>query len=124
MGGITLKNRNLLGAAKEGRNVVMKVASTTVIGLLSGVVVYIIGLGQANGLSSQLANVASQIHQNMLWIVLLSLLVPLVDYFVSTSLPATVIGYVARQPFRHLAGFFTGLSVGLLALILIAPQIL
>jgi hypothetical protein len=60
----------------------------------------------------------------MLWIVLLSLLVPLVDYFVSTSLPATIIGYVARQPFRHMAGFFTGLAVGLLALILMAPQML
>jgi len=71
-----------------------------------------------------LVNVASKIHQYMLWIVLLSLLVPLADYFVSTSLPATVIGFVTRQPFRHVAGFFTGLSAGLLALILFAPQVL
>jgi len=35
-----------------------------------------------------------------------------------------VIGFIARQPFRHIAGFFTGLAVGLLALILVAPQIL
>lgn len=103
---------------------VMKVASTTLIGLLTGFVIYVIGLGRANSLSPELANVGSKIHQNMLWIVLLSLLVPLADYFVSTSLPATIIGYVTRQPFRHLAGFFTGLAVGLLALILIAPQML
>ena len=103
---------------------VMKVASTTLIGLLTGFVIYVIGPGRANSLSPELANVASKIHQNMLWIVLLSLLVPLADYFVSTSLPATIIGYVTRQPFRHLAGFFTGLAVGLLALILIAPQML
>lgn len=103
---------------------VMKVSTTTVIGLVIGLVVGIIGLGRANGVSPQLANIASQIHQYMLWIVLLSLLVPLADYFVSTNLPTTVIGFVARQPFRHLAGFFTGLAVGLLVLILIAPQIL
>jgi hypothetical protein len=101
---------------------VMKVSTTTVIGLIAGFVIGIIGLGRANSVSPDLANVASKIHQYMLWIVLLSLLVPLADYFVSTSLPATVIGYVARQPFRHLAGFFTGLAVGLLALILFAPQ--
>jgi hypothetical protein len=102
----------------------MKVASTTVIGLLAGFVVYIVGLGRANSLGPELASAASIIHHGMLWIVLLSLLVPLVDYFVPTSLSATIIGYVARQPFRHMAGFFTGLAVGLLALILMAPQML
>ena len=102
---------------------VMKVSTTTVIGLVFGLAAGIIGLGRANSVSPQLANIASQIHQYMLWIVLLSLLVPLADYFVSTNLPTTVIGFVARQPFRHLAGFFTGLAVGLLVLILIAPQI-
>ena len=101
---------------------VMKVSTTTVIGLLAGFAVGVIGLGRANGVSPELANVASQIHQYMLSIVLLSLLVPLADYFVSTNLPTTVIGFLARQPFRHLAGFFTGLAVGLLVLILIAPQ--
>jgi hypothetical protein len=101
---------------------VMKVSTTTVIGLLAGFAIGIVGLGRANSVSPNLANVASKIHQYMLWIVLLSLLVPLADYFVSTSLPTTIIGFVARQPFRHLAGFFTGLAVGLLALILIAPQ--
>jgi len=101
---------------------VMKVSTTTVIGLLAGFAVGVIGLGRANGISPELANVASQIHQYMLSIVLLSLLVPLADYFVSTNLPTTVIGFLARQPFRHLAGFFTGLAVGLLVLILIAPQ--
>jgi len=60
----------------------------------------------------------------MLWIVLVSLLVPFFDYFVSTGLPTTVLGYITRQPFRHVAGFFTGLAVGLLALILFAPRIL
>ena len=104
--------------------VVMKVSTTTVVGLLAGLVIGIIGFGRANSVSPELANVASKIHQYMLWIVLLSLLVPLAEYFVSTSLPATIIGFVARQPFRHLAGFFTGLAVGLLALILFAPQML
>jgi len=102
---------------------VMKVSTTTVIGILVGFVIGIIGLGRANGVSLDLANVGSQIHQYMLWIVLLSLLVPLADYFVSTNLPTTVIGFITRQPFRHLAGFFTGLAVGLLALIILAPQI-
>ena len=103
---------------------VMKVSTATVIGLVVGFVIGIIGLGRANTVSPDLANVASKIHQYMLWIVLLSLLVPLADYFVSTSLPATIIGFVTRQPFRHIAGFFTGLAVGLLALIILAPQIL
>ena len=103
---------------------VMKVSTTTVIGLLVGFVIGIIGLGRATSVSPDLANAASKIHPYMLWIVLLSLLVPLADYFVSTNLPTTVIGFIARQPFRHLAGFFTGLAVGLLFLILIAPQML
>jgi len=101
--------------------VVMKVSTTTVVGLLAGVVIGIIGLGQTIAVSPELANVTSKIHQYMMWIVLLSLLVPLADYFVSTNLPTTIIGFIARQPFRHIAGFFTGLAVGLLALILLAP---
>ena len=101
----------------------MKVSTTTVIGLLAGFAIGVIGFGRANSVSPDLANVAPKIHQYMLWIVLFSLLVPLADYFVSTGLPATVIGYVTRYPFRHVAGFFTGLAVGLLALILIAPQL-
>jgi len=104
--------------------VVMKVSTTTVIGLLAGVVVGIIGLGRASlaSVSPQLANMTPWIGAHMLWIVLLSLLVPLLDYFVSTNLPTTIIGFVARQPFRHIAGFFTGLAVGLLAFIVLAPQ--
>ena len=101
---------------------VMKVSTTTVIGLVAGFVIGIIGLGRGNSVSPSLANVASKIHQYALWIVLLSLLVPLADYFVSTSLSTTIIGFVARQPFRHLAAFFMGLAVALLVLILIAPQ--
>ena len=105
---------------------VMKVSTTTVIGLLAGVVVGVIGLGRASlaNISPQLENVTPWIGGHMLWIVLLSLLVPLLDYFVSTNLPTTIIGFVARQPFRHIAGFFTGLAVGLLAFILLAPQML
>jgi len=102
----------------------MKVSTTTVIGLVVGFALGIIGLGRASSVSPELASVAPKIHQYMLWIVLLSLLVPLADYFVSTNLPTTIIGFVTRQPFRHVAGFFTGLAVGLLALILIAPQML
>ena len=101
---------------------VMRVSTTTVIGVLVGFVIGIIGLGRADSVSPDIANVASKINQYMLWIVLLSLLVPLADYFVSTGLPTTIIGYIARQPFRHIAGFFTGLAVGLIALILLAPQ--
>jgi hypothetical protein len=109
---------------EEESIVVMKVSTTTVIGVVCGFVVGLIGLGRGNGVSPDLANVAPKIHQYMLWIVLLSLLVPLADYFVSTGLPASVIGYVTRYPFRHLAGFFTGLAAGLLFLVLIAPQVL
>ncbi|MGP8128091.1 MAG: hypothetical protein ACLP9D_09820 [Candidatus Bathyarchaeia archaeon] len=101
----------------------MKVSTSTIIGLLAGFVIGIIGYGRANGVSPDIANMAPKIHQYMLWIVLLSLLVPLADYFISTGLPATIIGYVTRYPFRHVAGFFTGLAVGLLALIIFAPQI-
>jgi hypothetical protein len=100
----------------------MKVSTATVVGLLGGIAIGIVGLGRTSIVIPQLGNVAPRIHQYMLWIVLVSLLVPLADYFVSTNLPTTVIGYVARQPFRHIAGFFTGIAVGLLALILIAPQ--
>jgi len=108
---------------KEGIIVVMKVSTTTIIGILVGFAVGIVGLGRANNISPYLDNIAPKIHQCMFWVVLLSLLVPLADYFVSTNLPTTVIGYVTRQPFRHLAGFFTGLAIGLLALMLFAPQI-
>jgi hypothetical protein len=100
----------------------MKVSTTTVIGLLAGSVIGAIGLGPANSVSPGLANVASKIHPYMLWIVLLSLLVPLADYFVSTPLPTTILGFVARQPFRHLAAFFMGPAVALLFLVIIAPQ--
>jgi hypothetical protein len=102
---------------------VMKVSATTVLGLVAGFAIGVIGLGQANSVSPDLANVASKINPYMLLIVLLSLLVPLADYFVSTNLPTTIIGYLARQPFRHLAGFFTGIAVGLLAIIIIGPII-
>ena len=103
---------------------VMKVSTTTIIGLLVGVVVGIVGLGRASlaSVSPRLADATPWIGAHMLWIVLLSLLVPLLDYFVSTNLPTTIIGFVARQPFRHIAGFFTGLAVGLLAFIVLAPQ--
>ena len=102
----------------------MKVSTATVIGLVAGVVIGLIGFGQASSISPQLTNYASKIHEYWLWILMLSLLVPLADYFVSTNLPTTIIGYVARQPFRHVAGFFTGLAVGLLALVIFAPQFL
>ena len=103
---------------------VVKVSTSTVAGVLAGFAVGIIGFGRTNVVGPDLANVASKIHQYMLWIVLLSLLVPLADYFVSTNLPTTIIGYVAHQPFRHVAGFFTGLAAGLLALIVIIAPII
>jgi len=64
--------------------VVMKVSTTTVIGLLAGFAIGIVGLGRVSSISPDLANVASKIHQYTLWIVLLTSLVPLADYFVST----------------------------------------
>jgi hypothetical protein len=68
----------------------MKIATTTAIGLL-GFAIGIIGLGRTNSVSPDLANIASKISQYLLWIVLLYLLVPLADYFVSTSLLTTII---------------------------------
>jgi len=62
----------------------MKVSTTTVIGLIAGFAIGIVGLGRVSSISPDLANVASKIHQYTLWIVLLTLLVPLADYFVST----------------------------------------
>jgi len=103
----------------------MKTSTSVLIGLLAGAVIGIVGFGRANNVDPQVANIAYRIHPYMLWIVLLSLLVPLADYvFVSTNLPITVLGFIARQPFRHLAGFFTGIAFGLLALILVSPRIL
>ena len=101
---------------------VMKVSTTTVVGVVVGFATGVIGFGRVNSVDPNLANASSKIHPYMLWIVLLSLLVPFADYFVSTNLPTTIVGYITRQPFRHVAGFFTGLAVGLLALILLAPQ--
>jgi hypothetical protein len=101
----------------------MKVSTTTIVGVISGLAIGIVGLGRANMVTPDVANISSKIHPYMMWIVLGSLLVPLADYFVSTNLPTTIIGFIARQPFRHVAGFFTGLATGLLALMLLAPQI-
>jgi hypothetical protein len=104
---------------------VMKTSTTALVGLLVGAAIGIIGFGRVNNVNPQVANMASQIHPYLFWIVLLSLLVPLADYvLVSTNLPTTVLGFIARQPFRHLAAFFTGIAFGLLALILVLPQVI
>ena len=103
---------------------VMKTSTTILMGLVVGLVIGIVGFGRANSVNPQVANASFQIHPYMLWIVLLSLLIPLADYvLVSTNLPTTVLGFIARQPFRHLAGFFTGIAFALLGIILVSPRI-
>jgi len=97
----------------------MKVSTATVLGLLFGVGVGLVGNGNLNiPLSSQLAAV---LHRDGWWIVTLSMLAPLFDYL--TGVRTTLMGVITRHPYRHWAGFFAGLAVGVGFLLLLAPRL-
>lgn len=88
------------------------------LGLLFGAALGVISMGRVTVVSPQLG---ANVHNYAWWIVVLSMLVPLYDYL--TGVKTTVVGVVTRHPFRHWAGFFAGLSVGLGILLLLAARI-
>jgi hypothetical protein len=96
----------------------LKISSATLTGFLVGVATGIVSVGQVIALSPQIVAI---IHQDSWWIVVLSMLVPLADYL--TGVRTTFLGLVTRHPYRHLAGFFAGLSFGLGLFLLLAPRL-
>jgi hypothetical protein len=96
----------------------LQISSITLAGFLVGIATGIVGLGQVAALSPQVATI---IRQDAWWIVVLSMLVPLADYL--SGVRTTLLGVVARHPFRHLAGFFAGVSVGLGLFLLLSPRL-
>jgi len=96
----------------------LKIPTSTVLGLLAGAAVALVGMGKVNGLNPE---IVMRIHDDVWWVVVLSMLVPLADYL--TGVRTTLLGVVAGHPFRHLAGFFTGLAVGLGFLLLLSARL-
>jgi hypothetical protein len=91
-----------------------------VLGFLIGVGIGLIGTNTFPvGASGQITGL---IGKYAWWIVVLSLLIPFLDYL--TGIRTTFMGIVTRHPYRHLAGFFTGLAFGLGLFLLIAARIL
>lgn len=98
----------------------MKISTTTALGLLFGAAIGLIGMGKVDvPFSSQ---TGGMVHRYAWWIVVLSMLVPLADYL--SGARTTLTGFLTGHPFRHLAGFFAGLGVGLGLLLLFAPRLL
>ncbi len=96
----------------------MKIGTTVILGLLTGVAVGLIGMGTMVVFNSR---IATTIHDYAWWIVLLSMLVPLADYF--SGVRTTLLGVVTRHPYRHLAGYFCGLAVGLTFLLIMSSRL-
>jgi hypothetical protein len=96
----------------------MRVTSATIFGLIIGLAVGIVSIGQVVALNPQ---VGAIIHQDAWWIVVLSMVPPLYDYL--TGVRTTMLGMVTRHPYRHVAGFFAGLSVGLGFFLLLSPKV-
>jgi hypothetical protein len=97
----------------------LQMSSATVLGVLIGLGLGVVSLGKVAALSPQLV---MTVHQDAWWIVVLSMLVPLADYL--SGVRTTLVGVVTRHPFRHLAAFCTGLSVGLGLFLLVSPRLL
>ena len=97
----------------------MKISSAVAAGFVVGIGTGIVGIGQVVALNPQ---IGSTLHQDAWWIVVLSLLPSLYDYL--TGVRTTVLGMVTRHPYRHVAGFFAGLSFGLGLFLLISPKVL
>jgi hypothetical protein len=96
----------------------LKISTAVIIGILFGLAAGLTALGKVNAVSPE---IQMDIHNYAGWVVLLCLLFPLVDYL--SGVRTTVTGIVARHPYRHLAGFFTGLALGLEFLILVAGRL-
>ncbi|MGA2790484.1 MAG: hypothetical protein ABSF00_06935 [Candidatus Bathyarchaeia archaeon] len=95
---------------------VLKISMAVVFGLVFGVAIGLIGIGGANVSFSP--EVVGMLGRYAWWIVFLSMLVPLADYL--SGVRTTLTGVLFGHPFRHVAGFFTGLAVGLAFLLLLA----
>jgi hypothetical protein len=97
----------------------MKVSTATLLGLLSGVAIGFLSNGSVNvPLGSQLGIL---LHRDAWWVVVLSMLVPLFDYL--TGVRTTLMGVVTHHPYRHWAGFFAGLAVGMGMLVLLGSRL-
>jgi hypothetical protein len=97
----------------------MKVSAATVLGLLCGVVIGLLSNGNLNvPLGSQPGTL---LHRDAWWVVVLSMMVPLFDYL--TGVRTTLMGVITHHPYRHWAGFFAGLAVGIGLLLLLAPRL-
>jgi len=98
----------------------VKISTASVLGLLLGVGVGLIATSKVSlGISPQIENA---IRDYAWWIVLVSMLVPFADYL--TGIRTTFMGIITRHPYRHVAGFFAGLAVGLGFFLLLAPKLL
>lgn len=87
----------------------MKVTTATVIGLVIGLIAgFIASRGSMLGGVSQLSSI---VQRNAWTIVVLSMLVPLIDYL--KGMRSTVTGALTGHPLHQLAGFFMGLAAGL-----------
>ena len=97
----------------------LKISMAVVFGLVFGAAIGLIGMGGSNVSFSP--QVVGMLGRYAWWIVFLSMLVPLADYL--SGVHTTLTGVLTGHPFRHVAGFFTGLAVGL-AFLLILTSIL
>lgn len=90
-------------------------------GLLFGAAIGLVGVGRVPALvySSEVSGIVGRYGW---WIVVLCMIVPLAEYL--SGVRTTFTGMITRHPFRHMAGFFAGVSVGLGLFILLAPRFL
>ncbi len=98
---------------------VLKISMATVFGLLVGVAIGLVGVGGANVSFSP--QVVGMLGRYGWWIVFLSMLVPLADHL--SGVRETMAGVLTGHPFQHVAGFFTGLAVGLAFILLLALRL-
>ena len=98
----------------------MKISTTTAVGLLFGVVIGVISMFRID--IPSIPRYAELVHRYAWWIVVLCMLVPLADYLSGSR--TTLGGVLTGHPFRHLAGFFAGVAVGLAVMLLIGPSLL
>lgn len=95
----------------------MQISSATVIGFLVGVAAGIVSIGQVVALSPSRGHHPSRCIVDRC-----------VEYVSSigrllTGVRTALLRVVTRHPFRNLAGFFAGLSVGLGLFLLLSPRL-
>ena len=97
----------------------MKISTAVVLGLIVGLGIGLVSWGKVDALSPQ---TVAFVRQNSWWIVVLSMLVPMADYL--SGVRTNLLGVVTRHLYRHVAGFFVGLSVALGLFLLLMPTAL